>query len=143
MAFPSSLITLADLQTYAHEQNVANFLEPGNNYTNLLTGSTDAVKRWLRSHGTDPDVVSNTGDYKPAAVMKFLSLVFAAQGSIERANWYHDRFRFEMADTAPELSSGEGGQVGRVVTIRRNAIDLRGTGSSSPYRRRRPGARFK
>lgn len=141
--FPTPFTVDADVLTYAHEQSISNFLASGD-YDNLHTGARDAVTGWLDANGTDSSLVTNPSTFKAAAVAWFLSKLFAAEKDFQKAEYYDRQFYLEMKDRRrPEISTDEtGGQVARVVVLKRNGIDVKGTGARLPYRRRRPGARF-
>ncbi|MDF1666380.1 MAG: hypothetical protein P1V97_31820 [Planctomycetota bacterium] len=142
--FPDPFTTDDDVIEFAHEQGITNFLETGGDYTQLHAGALKAVKKKLDGRGTKPDLVENPSDFKEAAINWFLSKIFAGEKDLEKANWYADRFRFEMIDTRPKIAevSDAGGQVGTIVVLKRGGIDARGRTVGHHYRRRRPGSRF-
>jgi len=145
--FPDPFTTNADVNLkYSGEQGIENYLESGNDYDDLHTGAREAVVNYIDTHGATSSLVENPSSFKRAAVCWFLSNLFAGQSDLNKADWYDKQFFLEMERrTKPLVTSTEneeGGQVGRIVVLKRGSLDARSRTISHHYRRRNPGSRF-
>lgn len=143
-AFPDPFITDDDvILAQSAEQNIANFLESGNDYTGSYASARAEVIAEIKRQGGDPDLVTTPSDFKKAAVFFFLADLFLAERDFEKSEAYRKEFVFAVRRAlAIGIDEEGGGQVGRITAECHGSINVSGFGKPMHYRRRRVNRRF-